>query len=628
MRFPVTILPYDGDLPPRLLALALRLEPGGAQAPAHILGPITALRELRTAADAVVTGHGVANAEDRMSLRNDVREALDQLGPRVLETIQALLSRIRSEYGRLPLLLESPEGAAITQGLVDAALDRLRDRGVRLGAWADVRAAFEDDMDAGACELRIRQLAELVELPGGDWRSTGATVRGLLRDDRFALAQVGAIPPPSPEEVNQPAGLPLERRLELARDAVAADAPEGELVVWACFANASLADDYFKLEGVEFFSHHLWPDAIRSGWPKTDEPRQEFADDWHRFLFDHLPEMPFVLVSVPLGRGLIAGAAERGRRIAHDLVRAARPYSEWRLVPGAAVHVRGTDYGWFGTSIDDRDYGPRHRFSPEYEPTAAELKGVNRDLARAVIAGREPAHAAVRDADWERAVARLPEPAQRLALGLRPIERCLPTPAGDRWPMAVTRYLKSWWVDLQLRDFIGDAAHGAVEALEDPIPIIGRRTQWRQRLLPDSGDGSYTINLRETLAALDQLRNELPVGSMQQRVVAELAASSASPENWLDLVQNFDRAFDTLLARAARQRNAVVHGADTVPEVLMSVLAFLGSLQSMVIHEQLAAAGAGETLPARLERVSLRIAERREKLVGGVPVIDAIFKAD
>jgi hypothetical protein len=343
-------------------------------------------------------------------------------------------------------------------------------------------------------------------------------------------------------------------------------------------------------------------------------------------LFDDLPEEPFVLVSVPLGHGLMAGAGDRARRIAHDLVRAARPYSEWRMARGAAVHLRGEEARWFGPGISARwDGGPTERFSPRFEPTGHGLNEIDEGLARAIVDGDESALAAVRDVEWEEAVAALPEAAQRLALGLRPIERSLPAPDGEGWVDAVTRYLKPWWVDDQSRRLIVDAAEGAVDVLEG-MPVLGQESKWRGRLLPSSGD-RFSINLAETLASTSELLSELEDGSMQRRVVAELAAVSDSPKSWIALLFEKERAFDALLARAARQRNAVVHGADTVPESLASVSRFVQWLESAVIHEQLSAAAAGETLPARLERVNLNLARRRARLAADEQVSQVLFGA-
>jgi hypothetical protein len=69
----------------------------------------------------------------------------------------------------------------------------------------------------------------------------------------------------------------------------------------------------------------------------------------------------------------------------------------------------------------------------------------------------------------------------------------------------------------------------------------------------------------------------------------------------------------------------VIHGAETVPEVVRSVGTFVATLQRVVVHEQLNAAEVGATLLARLERTNLRIAARNARLEAGVAVAEAIF---
>ncbi len=48
VRFAVQLETAPIDMPPWLYALARQLDDGGTHAPDHILGPVTALRELRS----------------------------------------------------------------------------------------------------------------------------------------------------------------------------------------------------------------------------------------------------------------------------------------------------------------------------------------------------------------------------------------------------------------------------------------------------------------------------------------------------------------------------------------------------------------------------------------------------
>jgi hypothetical protein len=555
---------------------------------------------------------------------------VDALGPAVRDAAATSWDALRQDLGRVPRLLESPDGALTIAGLVDAVLVKLASRPLSLAAWADVRAAFEDAaVSASICELRILQFAELVRQRGGDWRVSAAEVSAILRDDAIVLARRGAIEEPAAEaQWREPAGVSLDERLAVAEKAIGDDPPRGEMIGWVCFAEAWVPEQYLDAGGVEFYSDQAWPDGIRQGWPQDASRHDEFEDEWHTIFFRTLPDTPFVLAAVPLNHGPIAGAVDRARAIAQQLVRAARPHSAWKLVPGAAIYVRGEDAGWFGLPFDRHDRPDPPVGAPQYEPTGRELGALKPAMAKAVIEGTPNAQAAVRDAEWSEAVGALPDARQRLALGLRLVQRCLPSPAGDRWTGSVSRYLKEWWIDHETRDLIGDVAVSSADILDAPRGIGGTSNSWRERLTPGSGGLLFVIRLDETLRATGELLDALPAGSMQHRQVAELATHSASAEAWLEFVSATGHAFDLLLARAARERNAIVHGADTVNYVIQTVSDFAALLQSMLVHDQIAAFGAGESLLARLEGRRMSLEKKRVRLLAGEPLIDSILRPD
>ena len=598
---------FSGDLTPKLLALARRLEAGGELAPPHILGPVTALSDLRSIAEGVLTGHGLLSGDDRASIRDDVREMIDALGPRVRSGAAPSWDAVRADLGRIPRLLETPDGAVAICGLIDAVLVNLRSQSLSVAAWDDLCAAFDSDgTGAAVCELRMMQLAELVRHRGGDWRSTASEVNRILLDDANVLAHRGVLEKPPDEAGSQePAGVPLERRLEVAREAVGDDPPHGEMVGWVCFADAWLANGYLNVGGVEFYADQVWPDGVREGWPQHAARHDEFDDEWHTLFFSSLPSSPFALAAVPLGFGPIAGATDRTRKIAQQLIRAARPHSAWKMEPGAAIYVRGEHSGWFGLPFDRHDRPELPRFSPQNEPTGRELGQLDHSVAKAVIDGAPAAEAAVRDAEWAEAVAGLPDPRQRLALGLRLVERCLPSPAGDRWTTSVARYLKDWWVDVQGRELIEDVAVSSVDVLDARHGVGAAAPSWRDRLTPWAGGLSYNIRLDETIRATGELLDSLEPASMPHRQATELTRHTDSAEAWLEFMTATGSAFDLLLARAARQRNAIVHGADTLDRVIDGVGPFVALLQSMLVHDQIAAMAAKESLVARLKNGDL-----------------------
>ncbi len=630
MRFSVSLSATDLSVLPRWAReLARQLADRGSQAPPEILGPVTALRELRATAMALLAGRPPRSPEDRRSLRDDIGRAVDALGPALARGASPALASVRRDLGRLPMLLSDTNGALAVAGLAEASIEAIADAALVSAAWDDVRAAFEGDEFAGTCELRLKQLAELVDIRGGDWRSTSRLVSRVLFDDPEELGRLGAVDlsdlgEADSRRLNEPAGTSLDERLRLAREQLLAEPPTGDMVAWVCFRNAFLRSVYLNVGGVELFGHQLWPEGIAGGYPDNTYPRREFEDDWRPFLFYSMPDEPFVVASVPLGHGRLAGAEERARTVAQDLIRAARPHSEWSLIKGVAIYVHGGEGGWFGDPLDARERAEPERYTPRYEPTSGRLADLDPALVEKLRAGEQQAHDAVRDVEWTEAVARVADAPQRLALSTRLVERALPAPAGDHWTGTVSRYLKAWWVDEQGFGLIVDAAEGAVDLLDSIMSPERTEKGWRERLLPSAGDLSYTIRGDEILRSIRELINDLPEHSLQRRVASELAHHARSGGDWLDFLSQQGRAFDILLARLVRQRNVVLHGADTVPAVVASVAAFALQLQAFVVHEQLQSAAAGESLLAALERQRIRLERIRDSLESGMSVEAAI----
>lgn len=628
MRFSVSMFAANESVLPRWAReLARQIEHRGFQAPPDILGPVTALNELRTAAVALLAGRPVRSPDDRASLRDDLRRAIEALGPALATETIAAVSPVRHDFGSLPGLLSDANGALAVQGLAEAALDALSDVVLVGAAWEDVRSAFENGEFAGLCELRVKQLAELVELRGGDWRSTARRVNRILFDDRWALAEIGAVDLPDADapDPQAPPGLALDERIQLARAELVAEPPTGDMVAWVCFRNASLRSGYLNVAGIEFFGDQLWPEGIARGYPHDTGSRPEFTDDWYKVFFEDLPDAPFVLASVPLGHSLLTGAMERARSVAQDVVRAAQPRSEWVLVSGAAIYVPGDERGWFGDPLDAREYPKHNRYSPEYEPTGGALAKIEPAFAQKLLSNDLKAHDAVRDVEWAETVSSVVETPQRLALSTRLIERALPAPAGAHWTEPVSRYLKAAWVEQQARELISDAGAGAVALLNTVMSSDQIEKDWRQRLVPSNHDLSYAVRLDEILVSVGELVEDLPEGSLQRRVAAELASHASSAEGWLRLLADLGRSFDALLARLVRQRNAVLHGADTVPAVIASVTDFALDLQGFVIAKQLRAASAGEPLLTAFERDRIRLERVRVRLEAGTLPATAIF---
>ena len=348
MRFATYDGAYRSSLPGWAVTLGQELTRGGDQADKALPGIVTAVRELRIAALAAAAGRIMEAPADRESLRDDVRLALGEAGPSLANAITPVIEQLRRDLGQIPALLADASSAPIVRAGADAVLEALRAPGFASAAWMDARESFEENKSASIREVRVRQLAELVELRGGDWTSIAKRARGCLFGDRPSLVEVGAVGEPADVELwAVPVQLPAEEHLAQAHAAVLGNPDEGEVVAWLCFAPAALRAPHAEVGGVELFSHELWPDAITGQGLEPDVgPYPEFDDDFYTHLFLEMPVEPFVLVRVPLGPGVVGGAAERARGIVRDLVRVARPHSRWKLIDGAAVFLLGEHSGW------------------------------------------------------------------------------------------------------------------------------------------------------------------------------------------------------------------------------------------------------------------------------------------
>jgi hypothetical protein len=612
-------------MPTWLFTLARRLEGEGNLAPKHILGPLTAVRELRAAAAAVTVGRGMVSKEDRNSLRNDVYMALTSLGPKVCAAAEPHLGAIRCDLDRLHDLLAAADGAIVLRSLCDAVLVGWADRSLAVAAWQDTREAFESSCgDPELCELRIRQLAELSKLQGHDWTRQASLARGVLLNDRFALAEIGRVPPPRPEDLHDPAGVDLWERLELLETVFLQTPPTGDVVGWVCFANALLRQGVLQVGPITVMGHQAWPGTMEAP-ADAGTVHPELQDPDCSLFFCNLPPPPFVLMRVPLGQTGVGGAGELVRQVTSDLVRVAQWTSEWRLVPGAALFVQAEHSGWFGRPIRN-DPDPRvNRFSAEFEPTGDALSDLAEPLVAAVLSGRSHSHDAVMDVEWAQAVAAIPDAAQRIALGLRLIERGLPAPGGDHWTAAVTRYLKGWWVRRAALECVSGAAHAIVDVLESPIPLQGVVEPWRERLTPRSGPTGYIVRLDETIRALPEALKAMPEGTMQYRVAVAVTKRTRDAASWQRFRAELASEFDVLVGRAARQRNAVIHGADTVATTVASVAEFVSTLQAMVVRAELDALVTGDDLLTHLEGARMEAEREQARLAAGEALAFVLF---
>jgi hypothetical protein len=570
--------------------------------------------------------------EDRSSLRDDFARALGALGPAAQTAAKQPLVELHQALSAIPNRLTSIAGAQRLQGLIETSRTGLGAKAVVEAAWTDVLVAFtgEDWTEtwADTCELRLLQLGELVELAGGDWAYLARGLTGILYDDRVRMAEFGLLELEESASMVEPAGISLEQRLAWCAQILGREPHRGDVVVWVGFTNAMLAEGYLKVGEVEFFTGQLWPEGICAGWPDNDARRREEMASMHpgMFFFGDTPDLPFVLARMHLGDTSVVQSTERARSLIQDLIRAAQPGSEWELMNGALAYVRGNEDGWYGAGLHMPQKGSKNLYTPQFEPTADGLEHLDEGFVGRLLAGDPRLRAAVRDIDWLERIAELDDPAQRVGLGIRLIERLMPK--DEHWAEVTSHYLRDLWALNRIAAFIGDAAHNAVGLIENPMPVIGAHEPWRQRLLPGNPTmTSYQIRYVEMIDGTRELLELMPPYMLATRTVQEVAERTKDATSVLAWRDKFTAQFDQLLARLVRQRNLILHGGDTHDAVTDTVKFFLGWVQGSLANHAIEAVRREVAPSVQLEELRANTRKRWAALEAGASPTSALFDA-
>lgn len=364
----------------------------------------------------------------------------------------------------------------------------------------------------------------------------------------------------------------------------------------------------------------------------SDHGPPELQDEEYEDSFAGLPKKDYVLARINLGEANLAYARRRARQLASDVLRAALPDSQWILMGGAASYLQGS--GWGGNRFTGADWGARAQFDPpRHEPTTSELAQLDERFGTGLVQADEAALDAVGYVRWGHAVANLPEPAQRIALSLRILERALPRNAETErnWQGATRRYLKETWSERRLGLWLRDASFAMLSAHPGhwetyPSEAGERYRTLNDELIPSAGRLAFYFYGDRALRRLPETASDMDEGSMERRLLDEVhrrAGTGADAAAWLEY---FDERFERLLARTARQRNAVLHGATTVPAVLASIESFVSQLTNRVVAEKIHAAATGISVVAAMESARYGALERRARLKRGEHPAQVLFQ--
>jgi hypothetical protein len=579
----------------------------------HILRPIAALSELVAVCVSVDEGRELPGQRDRRSLGADLRLALSKVGPELESELQPALRDFQHDIlADLATLLEDGGGRQRASGIARALVAAFKSPASAQAAWRDLVEGARRGLHHEECLLRALAVREICEALGHEWLWLGRELDAQALAGEFAEAEEAL------------AALP-------ARTAEAA---------WFVFAHADVRDGYLRVGQVQFFSHRLWPDAVRDRSFLAKHSGSVFPAELDDDAININLKVSAEIEHLVFARVELTGPNASGQRnpwaqgqpplewaraLVTSIVDAAtfrRGGSAWLLLEGGMLYHSFDDWG--GTApFTDPDLMPDvRRLRPLYEGTGEALEDLPTRFAELVAEGNESARDTLTEVRWFQAAAKQPDAAQRLALLVRGFERALPIPPGERWYDAVKYYFRDFWALSRFDDELFRLVHEADVSLRRSS---ADRPEGFERMITREGIRS-TVTLPEILRQAVILEQAFPVQlRLERRRARELIKWASDPAAASARIAEQAQRFDMLLRRALRQRNAVLHGIKTVPAAVLSVDSFVTWLAGSLVAQDIQRIPTGEALGDSLE--SGRVVERRRiwRLAQGHPTDEALY---
>jgi hypothetical protein len=578
------------EMPGWLRALQQAVSDADFSTPGPALTPLSALEELIGFQGSSAPESGA----DRASLQNDLGTSLAGLGTELeAEVGTAVKDFRRTTLPRVPELMRTREGLQIAAASAQILIERLRTDAALKAAWRDTVTAFRTHANYEMCLLRLAIVREMVGARGHAWVTEVERIAQVINDSAEHVALAGSTNPVYPGQYRGLAGLEEMARLGVIEADLVRPAGQEEISVWLLISDAVIAKGMLVCGPVRFFDARFVRSRLLEH-PVDPRPFELSLPD-HRYFASRLigdlrDDEQAVLVRVP-ARGTRANAVAWAREIVAGLLDVATlgvPRPGWTLESG--YFVVGQDSGWSSHRFRLKDPLDRFRYRPDRD--LAELDG---DLVSAWVEGDEAAADAVELARWDKALDLSSNEAFRVALGVRNLERVLPAARipqgrepGAHWAEVASYYLKEAWCWRMLRRELDNAIFYASTPSEESDFEVEESDLFyaRFREITDPNDFSVT-DLVEHASELAELFDP---GSSRGRLATGIAQRTGSPEAVMTWLSELGRDFDVLLARAARQRNATVHGSATVPSIVDGLLPFVGDLGKQVVETSLAAA--------------------------------------
>ncbi len=586
----------------------------------HVLRPLAALDEVIAVCESIRGGRQAPQPHDRRSLRADVQGAMTGLGPELRRALEPTRHDFfHGELADLPELLDDAGGVIRLLNATKVLRERVMRPASSQAAWRDLLASVRSGVDEEVARLHALQLREIEEAFGHEWRWHEMRLRELVRAGEF-------------DDVEEVLSFPPSRSAQVA---------------WFIFANADIPGGYLRVGQVQFFSHRLWPEAVTSREYMSQIPDAEFPAELDEHALEqikpHGDAEHHVYARVELTGPRAQGtrnpwahgrpSQEWARELVSAIVEAATfrlGGSAWKLLSGVAVYggtvsdESGTFGDWGGSwgFVDPAFYENQPRGLPLHEGTGEALDSLKPRFAELVAEGDPTALDAVGEVRWYETTRKQADPAQRIALHVRAFERALPMTGNERWNDAVKHYFSEFWTLDQFDIDLFELAHAAELAVRrHRFAELDHLEQWLIR------DGlSFTISLGAFLRTAAKIEPLIPqTYRLERRRLRQAVKYAADPTATRDRLREFEQRFVILLDRALRQRNAVVHGVKTVPDVVGSVDRFVARIAGYVVAQSVEGAGTGEDLVEAIERGRARSRRTVWRLDKGETPVDRVL---
>jgi hypothetical protein len=629
MRPNDTLLGPFVEMPGWLRALQQAVGDAEFATPGATLGPLSALQELVALRDSAVP----ESATDRASLQGDLAASLDGLGENLAKEIGAAVDDFkRNTLPQTPELLRTREGLQVAAASAQILIERLEADAAVKAAWGDTVNSFRANDGYDVCLRHLDIVREMVGARGHAWVTEVERIAQVINDDALHIARAGTTEVIYPGQDRGSAGLSETERLSIIEDDLARQAGDEEVSVWLLISNAAIVDGFLTSGPIRFFDARFIRNRLlnRPIDPRPFEPTISTLRNSEYFaahlLGDVDEEEQAVLVQVP-ARGNRANAVAWAREIVSGILDVAalgvsRP--GWNLEDGYFVVDQAG--GWSSRRFRLKNPLDWFRYQPDRD-----LAEVDNDLISAWVEGDSAAADAVELARWDKALDIASNEAFRVALGVRNLERVLPAariPRGkepnSHWREVASYYLKEVWCWRTLRLDLNNAIFYATTPSEESDFEAGDDSTSRfysgfREIADPNG-----LSVAELITGASAIAGLFDPGSSRGRLVSTISRRTRDPEAVLAWLNELGREFDVLLARAARQRNATVHGSATVATVVNTVLPFVSDLGRQVVETSLAAAASRRPRILAFEAARLEAIEHTAQLAQGVSLVELV----